>query len=50
MKHSKLNHLARKWLPVLVLVLQAVNQVVELVSKVVNYGGKVRKLHALVQA
>lgn len=50
MKYSTLNRLARKWLPVLVLVLQVLNQVVELVSKVVNYGSKVRKLHALVQA
>jgi hypothetical protein len=50
MKYSKLNRLARRWLPVLILFLQALNQVAELVSRVVNYGSKVRKLHALVQA
>ena len=48
MKYSKLNRLARKWLPVVLLALKVANQFAELVSKVVNYAGSVRKLQPLV--
>ncbi|MCW1950998.1 MAG: hypothetical protein KIH44_006505 [Octadecabacter sp.] len=46
MKYSKLNRLARKWLPVVLLALKVANQFAELVSKVVNYACPVRKLQS----
>ena len=46
MKQSKLYHLARKWLPVVLMALKVANQFVELVSKVVNYyASTFRKIH-----
>lgn len=48
MKYSKLNRLARKWLPVVLLALKVANQFAELVSKVVNYARPLRKLQPLV--
>ncbi len=49
MKHSKLYHLARKWLPVVLMALKVANQFAELVSKVVNYyASPIRKLHTFV--
>ena len=47
MKYSKLNRLARKWLPVVLLALKVANQFAELVSKVVNYARPFRKLQPL---
>jgi len=49
MKKSKLNRLARKWLPVVLLALKVANQFAELVSKVVNYVYSISKLRLLVQ-
>lgn len=48
MKFSDLNRLARKWLPVALLVLQIANEVAELVSKVVNYVRPIPKLRILI--
>lgn len=49
MNKSKLYHLARKWLPMVLLALKVANQFAELVSKVVNYNARpIRKLHAFV--
>lgn len=49
MKQSKLYHLARKWLPMVLMALKVANQFAELVSKVVNYyANPIRKLHAFV--
>ena len=45
---SKLNRLARKWLPVAILATKFVILVVELVSKAVNYARSFRKFHSFV--
>ena len=48
MKQSKLYHLARKWLPVVLIALKVANQFAELVSKVVNYNARpIREFHSL---
>lgn len=43
---SRLRRLARKWMPMVKLILELTIEVVKLVSKVVNYGRPVRKLYA----
>ncbi len=47
-KKSEINRLAYNWARVLYVVLLAANQFAELVSKVVNYVRKFRKLQPLV--
>lgn len=47
-KPSKLNRLARKWLPVVYLAILIANQFAELVSKVVNYASPLRKLQPFI--
>ena len=41
--YSKLYHLARKWLPIFFLLMRILNQVVNIVSKVVNYVCQISK-------
>ena len=47
-KKSNLNRLVRKHLPLVVCLIELINQVIDFVGKAVNYASQVRKLRILV--